>query len=80
MLVVDRESAEERYRAALAALDVARAKASGQSRYLATYVQPTLAETSEYPQRGTIIGLAGLFLLLGWATLALIYYSVRDRA
>jgi len=79
-LVVDREFAEESYRAALAALDVARAKASRQSRYLATYVQPTLAETSEYPQRGTVIGLAGLFLLLGWATLALIYYSVRDRA
>lgn len=79
-LVVDREFAEESYRAALAALDVARAKASRQSRYLATYVEPTLAETSEYPQRGTIIGLAGLFLILGWSVLALIYYSIRDRA
>ena len=79
-LVVDREFAEESYRAALAALDVARAKASRQSRYLATYVQPTRAETSEYPQRLTIIGLAGLFLLLGWGTLALVYYSIRDRA
>ncbi len=79
-LVVDREFAEESYRAALAALDVARAKASRQSRYLATYVEPTLAETSEYPQRITIIGLAGVFLLLAWAILALIYYSIRDRA
>ena len=79
-LVVDREFAEENYRAALAALDVARAKASRQSRYLATYVPPTLAETSEYPRRATIIGLAGLFLLLAWAILALVYYSIRDRA
>ena len=79
-LMVDREFAEESYRAALAALDVARAKALRQSRYLATYVQPTRAETSQYPQRLTIIGLAGLFLLLAWGILALVYYSIRDRA
>ncbi|MFZ7094102.1 sugar transporter [Primorskyibacter sp. 2E233] len=79
-LVVDREFAEESYRASLAAVDVARAKASRQSRYLATYVEPTHAQTSEYPQRFTIVGLAGLFLLLVWATCALIYYSIRDRS
>lgn len=79
-MVVDREFAEESYRAALAALDVARAKASRQSRYLSTYVSPTRAEASEYPQRLTITGLTGLFLLLAWAILALVYYSIRDRA
>ena len=79
-LVVDREFAEQSYRASLAAVDVARAKASRQSRYLATYVQPTRAETSEYPQRLTIVGLTGLFLLLIWSTFALIYYSIRDRS
>lgn len=79
-LIVDSEFAEQTYRAALAAVDLARAKASRQSRYLATYVSPTLAESSQYPRRIMIIGLAGLFLLLGWATLALIYYSIRDRA
>ena len=50
-LVVDREFAEESYRAALAALDGARANASRQSRYLATYVEPTYPETAEFPQR-----------------------------
>lgn len=78
-LVVDREFAEESYRAALAAVDVARAKASRQSRYLATYVEPTLAETSEYPQRFVIAGLAALFLVLSWSVMALVYYSIRDR-
>lgn len=78
-LVVDREFAEESYRASLAAVDVARAKASRQSRYLATYVQPTRAESSEYPQRMTISALTGLFLLLIWSICALIYYSIRDR-
>ena len=79
-LVVDREFAEESYRASLAALDVARAKASRQSRYLATYIEPTEAQTSEYPQRFVITGLAALFLVLGWAICALVYYSIRDRA
>ncbi|WP_136444150.1 sugar transporter [Pacificoceanicola onchidii] len=78
-LVVDREFAEESYRASLAAVDVARAKASRQSRYLATYVQPTRAESSEYPQRLTISLLAGIFLLLLWSICALVYYSIRDR-
>ena len=78
-LSVDREFAEETYRAALAALDVARAQAQRQSRYLATYVPPTFAETSEFPRRFVLVGIAGLFLLLTWAVMALIYYSIRDR-
>jgi capsular polysaccharide transport system permease protein len=79
-LTVDREFAEENYRAALAAVDLARANASRQSRYLATYIAPTVAETSEYPRRGLILGLAALFLTLGWSVMALVYYSVRDRS
>mgnify|MGYP002700202761 CR=1 FL=1 len=79
-LIVDREFAEENYRAALAALDLARANAQRQSRYLATYIAPTLAETSEYPRRTVIIGLAALFLTLGWSIMALVYYSIRDRS
>lgn len=78
-LVVDREFAEETYRAALTAMDVARANASRQSRYLAAYIQPTLAQQSEFPQRWVLSGLVALFLLLGWALMALIYYSIRDR-
>lgn len=78
-LVVDREFAEETYRAALSAFDIAREKAQRQSRYLATFVRPTRAQSAEYPQRLTLVGLAGLFLLLFWAILALVYYSVRDR-
>ena len=79
-LSVDREYAEESYRAALTALTVTRAQAARQSRYLATYVQPTLAQTSEFPQRYSIFGLAALFLLLSWSVMALIYYSIRDRS
>lgn len=79
-LVVDREFAEQNYRAALSALELARANASRQSRYLATYIEPTLAQTSEFPRHGVIIGLVALFLTLGWAVMALVYYSIRDRS
>ena len=78
-LSVDREVAEQTYRAALTALDVARANAARQSRYLATYIPPTRSQTPEYPQRLTLTGLAALFLLLVWSILALVYYSIRDR-
>ena len=78
-LSVDREYAEESYRLALAAFDIAKAEASRKSLYLAPFIRPTLPQTPEYPQRLVLIGLVALFLVLSWAILALIYYSVRDR-
>ncbi|TDL76266.1 sugar transporter [Palleronia sediminis] len=78
-LVVDREFAEETYRAALAALDSARAEASRKSRYLATYIEPTLAEESQYPRRFVQSAITGGFLFLLWAIASLVYYSIRDR-
>jgi len=78
-LSVDRQFAEESYGAALTALDIARDNAARQSRYLATYIQPTLAETPEFPRRELLLGLSALFLTLIWGVLTLIYYSIRDR-
>jgi len=79
-LTVDQEYGEAIYRAGLTALEVARDDAARQSRYLATYIKPTRAEDSQYPQRFILSGLIGLFLLLGWSILTLIYYSIRDRS
>jgi capsular polysaccharide transport system permease protein len=78
-LTVDREFAEAAYVAALTAFDAAQAEAQRQSRYLAAYVEPTLAEEARYPRRGTLAALLTGFLLLSWAILMLLYYSVRDR-
>lgn len=78
-LVVDREFAEETYHAALTAMDIARANSSRQSRYLAAYTRPTLAQSAEYPQRFVLFGLTALFLIMAWAIFALVYYSIRDR-
>ncbi|MCF7702156.1 sugar transporter [Loktanella sp. M215] len=78
-LTVEREYAETAYAAALHALDAARAAANRQSLYLAAYITPTLAEKSEYPQRGLILGLIALFSLLIWSIACLVYYALRDR-
>jgi capsular polysaccharide transport system permease protein len=78
-LAVDRQFAESSYLSALATYEAARAEALRKSRYLAAYVEPTLAETPEYPQRLVILFILGSFLFGTWATLAMIYYSIRDR-
>lgn len=77
-LTVDREFAEQAYIVTLSAYDAARAEANRQSRYLAAYIRPTLAERSEFPQRGLLVGMVAMFSFLTWAIASLIYYSLRD--
>lgn len=78
-LQVDLLFAEETYRAALASVEVARAEAQRQSMYLATYIRPTLPQSSQAPRRELLAALVAGFALLTWAIVALIYYSIRDR-
>lgn len=78
-LSVDRQFAEQTYIAALAAYEKVRAEALRKSLYLAAYIEPTLAESAEYPRRGMLLGVVALFCLMGWSILTLIYYSLRDR-
>jgi capsular polysaccharide transport system permease protein len=76
---VDLEFAEQSYLTARAAFDGALEKARRNSRYLATYKPPTLAESAQYPEKITILGIFTLFVFLVWAVFALVLYSVRDR-
>lgn len=78
-LQVNREYAEQKYTNALSNFDNAQAEAQRQSRYLAAFVRPTIAETAQYPRRMLIFGLGFMFLVIGWATSVLIYYALRDR-
>ncbi|TMM49371.1 sugar transporter [Sulfitobacter sabulilitoris] len=78
-LTVDREFAEETYRAALVSYDAALAEAKRKSLYLAAHIQPTMAERSDFPRRWTLQALTSFFLLMAWAIGVLIYYSIRDR-
>lgn len=78
-LQVDLEFAEKAYLSALSAHDTAVAEARRQSRYLAAYLEPTLAETPRYPQRAILLAVTGLMLMGLWTILVLVYYSLRDR-
>ncbi len=78
-LAVDREFAEQAYTAALAAYDQALAEARRKSRYLAAHIKPTLAQASEFPRKGVLLGMVAFFLLAAWAIAVLVFYSVRDR-
>ena len=78
-LSVDVEYANSAYLAAMASLDAAKAEAQRQSRYLASYTTPSMAEAATYPQRGLISVLTAVFLTLAWSICVLIFYSLRDR-
>lgn len=79
VLQVDLEFAEKSYLSSQAARDVAFAEAQRKSRYLAMHVEPTLAETPQYPRRITLLGLLAVLTFISWSILTLIYYSLRDR-
>lgn len=78
-LAVDKQFAEQTYLSARAALDVATAEAARKSRYLAAYIEPTLAEKAEYPKRLIILATLSGFLVGIWIVATMVYYSVRDR-
>ncbi|MBW0158230.1 sugar transporter [Sinorhodobacter sp. B57] len=78
-LSVDLQFAEQSYLAALAAYDAALAEAQRKTRYLASHVPPTLAETAEYPRRFVLLAAVAGALMLGWSILAMAYYALRDR-
>lgn len=78
-LAADRDMAQSAHMTTLAAYDVARAEAQRQSRYLAAYTAPTLAQSSTHPNRPMLIALLATALTLAWSVITLIGYSLRDR-
>lgn len=77
-ILTDIEFAQAAYTQALTNLALARAESRREARYLAVHIEPTLAQSSLYPRRGLLTGLAGLGLLLFWAVLAVAFYNIRD--
>ncbi|MBI1171553.1 sugar transporter [bacterium] len=71
--------AQKAYLTALGAYDQAVNDAQHKTRYLATFVSPTLAQSSEAPNRPLWIFMVGLIGFLIWASLSMIYYALRDR-
>ena len=78
-LGIERQFAEEAYLAARVAYEVAQANAGRQGRYLAAHIQPTLAESARYPDRGTRLALIAAFAFALWSIATLLFYAMRDR-
>jgi len=78
-LTMEQDFAQKAYITALGAYDQAVNDAQHQTRYLATYLQPTLAQSSTAPQRVLRIVLTALGGLLTWLIGAMFYYALRDR-
>lgn len=78
-LQIELEFRQKSYLSAQVARDAALAEALRKSRYLAMHVEPTLAETPQYPRRLVLVALISALAFISWAILAMIYYSLRDR-
>ena len=78
-LTVELQFAQSSYVAALAAYDVAVAEARRTNRYLATYLQPTLAQSAEHPKRELLLVLIAVVLFGCWSVATLVFYSLKDR-
>jgi capsular polysaccharide transport system permease protein len=78
-LMADREFAEKAYLAAAVTYDAALSEARRKSKYLAAHIPPTLAQSSQYPNR-TLWALAffGGCLLI-WSVAMLTVYAMLDR-
>jgi len=78
-LNMEMEFAQKSYMAAQGAYDQAVSDATQQTHYLATYLEPTVAQSTTAPDRPLHIFLTALSGLLAWASVAMIYYALRDR-
>lgn len=78
-LAVEVEYAQQAYLTAQTMLDTAQAEAQRQSRYLAVYAKPSLAQSARYPERILLSFVIAAFLLIIWSVGVLVYYSLRDR-
>ncbi|WP_275786216.1 hypothetical protein [Pararhizobium gei] len=79
-LQTDVEIATKLYSSSLTNYENARMRANNSQTYLATYVQPSIAQVASYPR----VFVDTLLLLLSaigiWVVSTLIYYSIRDHA
>lgn len=78
-LQMQQDFASKAYVTALGAYDQAVNAAQQKTHYLATYLSPTLAESSTAPNRPLRIFVLALIGLLSWSALTMIYYALRDR-
>ncbi len=78
-LQMEQDFSQKAYLASLSAYDQAVNDAQHKTRYLTTYLSPTLAESSTAPNRPLRVLMALLVGFLVWSSVVMIYYALRDR-
>jgi len=79
-LVVEKEFAEKAYESALASLEVARAEAARQHRYLATVVTPSIPDVDTHPKRMMSILTVLFAAILSFGIGSLLIAAIREHA
>lgn len=79
-LVLEKEFAQKAYESALASLELARAEAAQQHRYLATVASPSLPDEAAYPERMLDVFIVFILSLLGLGIGSLLLAAVREHA
>jgi len=78
-LAMEEEFAKEQYASAMASLETARIQMEGKSSYIVAFQQPTMPDEVIYPERGKLILISVLAILLAEGLILLIIAAVRDH-
>ncbi len=78
-LQMEQDFSQKAYLASLSAYDQAVNDAQHKTRYLTTFLSPTLAESSTAPNRPLRVLMTLLIGFLAWSSAVMIYYALRDR-
>jgi capsular polysaccharide transport system permease protein len=78
--MVEKEFAQKAYESAMAALEIAKADADRQHRYIALIASPSKPDESTFPHRVRSVVAAFLISLLLWGVVSMLSAAVREHA
>jgi capsular polysaccharide transport system permease protein len=78
--MVEKEFAQKAYESAMATLEVSRADADRQHRYVAVIASPSIPDESTYPRRLRSVLTAFVFSILLWGVVSLVGAAVKEHA
>lgn len=79
-LSLEHDFAQKQFVSAMTSVEASRIRAESQSRYLVSFVEPTLPEEALFPRRAYCIGLSFLASLLFFGLGSLVVAAVREHA
>lgn len=80
VLALEQEFSQKAYVSALTSLELARAEANRQQRYLSAFVKPSLPQEALYPERLLNMVITLIAALLAWGIGVMMVYIVREHS